>query len=384
LESLDRRENPSITADVLGTPWADATALTLSFAPENTTLGGDKSKLFELMKSAGKGDAWRLELLRAFQTWAVQTNANVSVVSDSGDAFGVSGERQGDNRFGDIRIGATALSTDSLANAVLSDPGVGTWSGDVVFNTRQQFAVGPASPDSGYDLYTAALHEAGHVFGLDHSPDPASAMTVRYSGTKAGLTAADVAGIRAVYGVRAQDRFEGVTGNNTFTTATVLPPELYQQLVGDLTCVGDADVFSFTVPAGAEKPSVTLRTAGISAAVAAIEVYDSSGSLVARSNPTDPLRPKDLPLTLSNAKADTRYYARVSSPNADVFAVGRYLLTFNLDSLKVTGSDKPVEDRARTRRLPPRPRCRVGRTRSRIGSGSLPSWRGRRTPMRTA
>lgn len=345
IESLERRENPSAATTVVGTPWADANALTLSFAPDNTPLGGDKSKLFEAMKSTGKGDAWQLEVLRAFQTWAAQTNANVAVVPDGGEAFGVVGDRQGDNRFGDIRIGAAALSTDSLANAVPSNPAVGTWSGDVVFNTQKAFAVNPANPTRGYDVYTTALHEAGHVFGLDHSADPASAMTEGYTGVKAGLTAADIAGGQAAYGVRSADRYEGATGNDTFATATALPPNLYQVLTGDLTRVGDADVFSFTLPAGANKPTVTLRTAGISSAVATIEVYDSTGNLVAKSGPTDPLRAKDFTLTLSNAKADTRYFARVSSPSTDVFAVGRYLLTLNLDSVKVNGSQKAVEDR---------------------------------------
>lgn len=345
MESLERRENPSTVTPVVGTPWVDANALTLSFAPDNTPLGGDKSKLFDLMKSAGKSDAWRLEVLRAFQTWAAQTNANVAVVPDSGDAFGVVGDRQGDNRFGDIRIGAAALSADSLANAVPSNPGVGTWSGDVVFNTRQAFAVNPAGPTRGYDVYTAALHEAGHVFGLDHSADPASAMTEGYTGVKAGLTAADVTGVQAVYGVRTPDQYEGATGNDTFATATALSPNLYQVLTGDLTRVGDADVFSFTVPAGADKPTVTLRTAGVSSVVATIEVYDSTGKLVGRSGPTDPLRPEDVTLTLSSAKADARYFARVVSPNTDVFAVGRYTLTLNLDSVKVNGSQKAVEDR---------------------------------------
>ena len=114
MESLERRENPSSVTTVVGTPWVDANALTLSFAPDNTPLGADKSKLFEAMKSTGKGDAWQLEALRAFQTWAAATNANVAVVADGGQAFGTSGDRQGDNRFGDIRIGATALSAQAV------------------------------------------------------------------------------------------------------------------------------------------------------------------------------------------------------------------------------------------------------------------------------
>ena len=337
MESLERRDTPSGTAAV-GARWADATALTLSFAPDGTAVGREKSDLFALMKSAGKSGDWQREVLRAFQTWAAETNANVAVVPDGGQAFGTTGDRQGDNRFGDIRVGSVPQSDGAVAQAVAPDPGVGTWSGDVLFNARRRFAVRPATPADGYDVYSTALHEAGHVFGLGHSADPASAVSEQYTRVKPGLTAGDAAGVRAIYGPRAADKYEGANGNDTFATATALTPGLYQAIVGDLSAAGDADVFTFTVPAFALGSSVTLRTAGISSVAAAVEVYDSTGKLVARSGAADPLHPKDLKLSLPTAFTAAKYFARVVSPNADVFAVGRYMLALNVDWAKANKS----------------------------------------------
>ena len=44
--------------------------------------------------------------LRAFQTWAVQGNINISMSPDGGQALGSDGPTQGDARFGDIRLAA--------------------------------------------------------------------------------------------------------------------------------------------------------------------------------------------------------------------------------------------------------------------------------------
>jgi Matrixin len=328
MESLEHRDTPS----TVGTLWSDPSALTLSFAPDDTPIGADKSDLFNVMKKVGKTEVWQREVLRAFQTWAVQTNANIAVVADGRQPFGASGERQGDNRFGDIRIGATALSADSLANAVPNDPGVGTWSGDLLFNSLKRFAVNPTASSNGYDVFSVALHEAGHVFGLDHSSVSGSAMSEAYTGAKAGVSAGDVANLRAVYGVRPADRYEGAAGNGTIQTATALSSSLYQVLTGDLTTVGDVDVFSFTVAAGSDGGTLTLRTGGVSSVSASIAIYDASGRLVAQSGVTNPLRARDLTLDVPGSRSDARYYARVSSPNSDVFAIGRYLLSLNMVS----------------------------------------------------
>lgn len=47
--------------------------------------------------------------------------------------------------------------------------------------------------------WIAALHEVGHVLGLEHSPDPRDVMVARYDGRATGLSPADVATARLLY-----------------------------------------------------------------------------------------------------------------------------------------------------------------------------------------
>src|ERR1035438_9677714 len=49
------------------------------------------------------------------------------------------------------------------------------------------------------DLYSVALHEAGHALGLGHSDRPGAVMYPYYR-LSTGLTDDDIAGIRALYG----------------------------------------------------------------------------------------------------------------------------------------------------------------------------------------
>ncbi len=178
IESLEDRTVPT----AMGSPWPAPETLSLSFASDGTRVGQASSSLFDEMEGVGSTAAWQREILRAFQTWAAHTNANIALVADGGAAFGTPGEIQGDFRFGDIRIGAVPLSSDSLANASPFDWRIGTWSGDVLFNTRSQFAINPSRTSTAADLYTVALHEAGHVFGMTHSGDPRSPMIEHYTG----------------------------------------------------------------------------------------------------------------------------------------------------------------------------------------------------------
>src|SRR5262249_48191518 len=152
-----------------GVPWADPGHLTLSFLPDGTPIAGHVSTLFQTLNAARPAAAWQRDILRAFQTWAVNANVNIGLTADGGQAIGVAGQTQHDPRFGDTRIGAQPMAADALAVSVPNDPSIsGTMTGDVLVNARNK------SGSGGFDLFAVILHEAGHVFGLPGSTDPKS------------------------------------------------------------------------------------------------------------------------------------------------------------------------------------------------------------------
>lgn len=261
-----------------------------------------------------------MEILRAFQTWAAATNINIGLTADGGANFGTAGAYQSDGRFGDIRIGGTRLHPSALANAMIVSPDNGTWSGDVLFNTAVRYGAG------GYDLFTVALHEAGHVLGLEHSDDPNSVMSERYIGTRTGLSASDLATVRSYYGgPRQADGFDRQRANDTRSAATAVTVSGNFTLTGDLTTAADADWYAFRVPAGGRSFTARLTTAGISLLAAELTVVDAAGRVVGTAEATDPIAGN----LRVNVTADTggTYYLKVSSATDGPFGVGRYQLS---------------------------------------------------------
>src|SRR5438874_9733974 len=93
IEVLEDRSVPA----TFGVPWSDPGHLTLSFVPDGTAIAGHTSSLFQTLGAVAPSAAWEVQILRAFQTWAVNANVNIGLVADGGQALGVAGGSQHDS-----------------------------------------------------------------------------------------------------------------------------------------------------------------------------------------------------------------------------------------------------------------------------------------------
>lgn len=310
LESLEDRSVPA----VFGQPWLDGRHITLSFAADGTLISGVASSLTTALAPVGV-DAGKKEILRAFQAWARNGNLNVGLVADSNSAFGTAGALQGDPRFGDIRIGARPMSSDVLA--ITAPPTLLSPSaGDLILNAARPFAFG--NQDGKYDLFTVALQESGHTFGLGNSVDPISVMYEQYGSARTGLSAGDIADVRALYGARAGDAYEGSTGNDSIDAATMYTG----QLEADLTTTTDVDVYKYT--ANAPGPRwFRVNAAGLSLVTPRLDVLNSAGEVIGTAAAEDLLH-NNVTVYVEQVQTGETYYLRVSAAHADEFGVGGY------------------------------------------------------------
>jgi hypothetical protein len=329
LEDLEERKVPA----QFGVPWHDAQHLTISFVPDGTPIATHRSDLFQALDVRRPTAAWQREILRAFQTWAVQAHINFAVKPDGGQPLGVPGPDQMDPRFGDIRIGAQPMSPEVLSISVPHDPFLsGTWSGDVLLNSAVAF------DGKKVDLFPVLLHEVGHVLGLDDSPDPNSVMFSHLNNRWTRLAPSDIAAVQALYGTRPSDPFEGPRGNESIATAAPIPtPAGYDGttpllIYADISTNSDIDVFSLRPPAGCGGPvTVRLQTAGVSLLAPHLTVYDASGRMVgdlaSRRDTGDTLQ-----FVLPPVDPNATYFVKVQGATKDVFGIGEYALAVTFDA----------------------------------------------------
>ena len=341
IESLEDRR----VMATWGIPWADPQHLTASFVPDGTPAQGQTSQLFRTLDSQLGVGKWQSTILKALQTWAVTSNINIGVVDDGGQALGVAGPAQGDARFGDIRISAEPLPADVAAITTPYSPAYGTRSGDIILNSSVDYNPGDAGS---YDLYTVALHEAGHVFGFADSADPSSFMYDVYQGPEAGLAPGAIPAIQALYGgTRAVDSLDGTTVStnpakplNIPTPSSTSTPT---SLAGDLATPQEVDNFAFKAPNALAAPlglDVQVQTAGISLLAPKVTVLDASGDVVATAAASGPID-GGASVHLARFVPGMNYSVRVQGANGDVTSVGSYELTVS-STLSLAGQGNPT------------------------------------------
>lgn len=350
LERLEARR----LLDVSGFIWGDAPQLTLSFAQEGTSVAGLPSSLRGAFEDLGAEAAWQGTILRAFQTWAALTNGDIGVVPDGGEPFGVPGHARDDSRFGDVRITAVPLANDVLAVSVPSNTIVaGSWSGDVLFNSN-------AAWTSLDDLFSVAVHEAGHVFGLEHTDNPASPMHVHGISSATAPTTDDIAALRARHGVRMADLNEyasggndGVqpgilVGNNTPATATRMQPardglgtegSAPSIIHGDISDSGDVDFYTWDGLSDYDGPkTITVRSRGMSLLAPAVELRDEQGATF-QAVASDAIAGDTVTFRVERSDPNTQYFLRVAGGDP-AFGVGHYSVTVSFDQVTTADADR--------------------------------------------
>jgi hypothetical protein len=334
-ETLQRRE--MMTVESLA--WDGASSLRLSFVPDGTHVADQVSNADKVLSASVVGADWRASVAKAFEIWAQYAAINVGIVSDSGDPMGVRGPVRGDSRFGEVRVAGIAMSSDTLAAAINHDKlSAGTWAGDLLINTDADWS---QHPD---DLLKAALHEAGHVLGLPHNPDPASPMHEHGIPSTLVPAASDIAILQQLYGLRQTDANELNKPNDTIGDATRIrfsdssSFDGSKGLVhyGEISSPTDRDIFFFELPSNYNGPStVHAVSTGLSQLQFRFTVTDRNGLELAHGESTSQFG-GDVSLKVSRPVGDSKLYLRVEPIGDPLSQIGSYAIIAELDGLVKT------------------------------------------------
>lgn len=348
-DSLESRCVPA----TFGIPWPNSERITVSFAPDNTTLISGQPNLLnqtldsQFALSATLADSpnslWKKSVLQAFEIWSAQSNINFGIVSDSGSEFGVAGRATGDSRFGDIRIGGVELAPNALAVSMPFDPGMaGTSSGDMIFNTGMDLN---RSPD---ELLRIALHEVGHSLGLDSSLNPESVMSSPL-GSRTTLDDSDILAVQNLYGKRSPDNFETRSTNNSASTATRLKTRISRNSIvpvvayGDITSASDIDFYSIEVPSKySGQVTLKLQTGGLSLLNAKISVMDDNGAVIGRSFIQD-IGGGSASIVIPSVTPGSKLMVKIKPIANNAFQVGSYGLAASFDKASLVSPDRLSE-----------------------------------------
>jgi Matrixin len=184
------------------------------------------------------------EILRALDTWSRITNVVFSPAASATAARTILVEFAS-GAHGD------PYPFDSLGTVVAHTfyPAPGnpeSIAGDMHLNAAENWHDGGGD----VDVYTVALHEAGHALGLTHTDNPGDVMYPYYQVGKT-LSAHDIGAVQALYGAL-----------NSVTAATIATPSALSLELNSIALPGQATVISIsgTVTGGTGLPSVQWQS----------------------------------------------------------------------------------------------------------------------------
>lgn len=337
METLERRE----VLTTFGVAWPDARSLTISFPTDDAQIGAYNNSLRAIFDQVADRKVWQEAVLRAFQSWAVESNINIGLATDRGDHFGATGLTQNDPRFGDFRIGAFP-QVGVLANATPFQTNAGTWAGDVLLNTRVNYFLSewkpgepvqvPPANEKGpaTELFSVLLHEAGNALGLADVNRPGTVMHQSYLRPLGTLTPSDRTAVRALYGGARRDIFEPVADNTRATAALIdQRPSQGGRLPivrkGSLNTSRDVDFYRFVPLTNQEKVTIRLKANGISLVKSQLVITDARGNVLADAK-ADSVFDNDLELEIGSLRDHRQIFIRVAGNGNDLFTVGDYQL----------------------------------------------------------
>ena len=258
------------------------------------------------------------EVTRALNVWSQYAAIAWSAASSSGqtrslDILWASGNHADGNSFdGPSQV---------LAHAYFpSPPNPETIAGDMHFDEDELWQSG-----GNIDVFTVALHEAGHALGLSHSSDPSAVMYPHYIGVVSGLQPDDIAGIRSLYAIAGGGSSDAYEPDDS--TVTAKPIAAGSQQSHSIMPATDIDFVSFSLAGPAD---VAIETSGGSsdtrmwlynANSAQLDFDDDSGALL--------FSRIDRSLAEGNALPAGTYYVKV-----DEFGNNETIANYNL-SLQV-------------------------------------------------
>lgn len=144
-------------------------SVTLHLALDGTRIGSESSRLFRRFDRIAPRRIWRARILKAFRVWGSILGVKVKLGKVARDNFGQTSSSNQDGHV-DVNIGARKLSKSMTGLSFgAQDLLAGNWAGSMVFNANAKYK-------TARDIYSVALHEAGHICGLPHNAHVESIM----------------------------------------------------------------------------------------------------------------------------------------------------------------------------------------------------------------